>query len=129
MTKEEHKTFKVGDMVLWTAYSQRKFFDLVGYIVKIIPAGEVPTREEFPDLYEKDEYFRLGKGRKYVSYVVGVPRPRSIKHYWPKIPHKKFELFNRGEHRAVLTWTRSGKNTETWEPDGEYGYGVGKDDE
>jgi hypothetical protein len=80
---KHHPKFKLGDMVAFTTMGYIHFHDRVGKVVRIIPAGQRPTPEEFPDLYKPHR--RPGHPRDHESYILAVQRVRSVKHFWPRV--------------------------------------------
>jgi len=66
----------VGDQVSWKGQADFSDKPKVGLVVRVIPPGCHPPREEFPAMYKG---VGVGAGRSVESYVVKV----GTKLYWP----------------------------------------------
>ena len=68
--------FQIGDKVTWESQARGHTKEKRGTVAQVVPAGERPSREQFPYLYKS---VRCGFGRCHESYVVLVGK----KPYWP----------------------------------------------
>jgi hypothetical protein len=76
MTKEKIvKEFQIGDTVKWTSQAAGSTTTKEGRIVEIVPPGITPNVP------------KIAGARRVTSYVVEVPRPKSVQRYWP-LPQK-----------------------------------------
>jgi len=66
---------KIGDKVTWESQAGGYRKTKIGEIVDVVPAGNRPSVDNFPDLHKAG----VGWGRNHRSYVVRVGK----KHYWP----------------------------------------------
>ena len=70
--------FAVGDTATWTSQAGGYAKDKVGVVVAVVPAGQYPSREDFPSLYRNAG---VGMHRDHESYVVHV---KGAGVYWPR---------------------------------------------
>lgn len=69
---------KQNEKVKWVSQAKGHVREKSGVIVQVVPPGERPDKERFPDLYRGGG---IGFARDHESYVVKVDK----KHYWPRV--------------------------------------------
>lgn len=85
MTNDESKRFRSGDLVWWKSQAQGSTKEKRGVVAEVVPAGQMPNYDLFPELYK---YSGVGSSRNHESYVITVKGKRTaVHHYWPRVTH------------------------------------------
>lgn len=69
-------SFQVGEKVRWSSQAQGRTKTKTGVVVRVLPPGHMPTREEVCG---------SGFGRPHESYIIEADKPRTQKYYWPRV--------------------------------------------
>ncbi len=81
-----HKHFVAGQAVTWASQAGGVTKQKIGFVEQVVPAGGLPDRGRFEQLYLTSG---VGLPRDHVSYVVrvaGKTARSSGKVYWPRVP-------------------------------------------
>jgi hypothetical protein len=91
-------SFSLGDRVEWTSQGSGSARMKSGVIVQVVAPLALPSRENFPSLYQGSG---VGSARRHRSYVVQV---QDLKYYWPRVSMLRPHVCQEAETRGRLAW-------------------------